>query len=47
MVKGEIQTILPCIFDKLCFPIGDSAMNQNDAEIDYYYLIHVQFCIDQ
>ena len=45
MVKGEIQTILLCIFDKFSFPIDGWAMNRNDAEIDYYYLIHVQLCL--
>ena len=33
MVYGEIQTILPCIFDKLIFQTNGWTMLENDAEI--------------
>ena len=38
MVKGEIQTIPQCIFDKFSFPTYDLAMIQNDAEIDKLFI---------
>ena len=41
MVKGEIQTIPQCIFDKFSFPTYDLAKIQNDAEIDNYSLVYV------
>ena len=34
MVKGEIQTIPQCIFDKFSFPTYGLDKIQNDAEID-------------
>ena len=41
MVKGEIQTIPQCIFDKFNFPTYDLAKIQNDAEIDNSSLVYV------
>ena len=41
MVKGEIQTILQCIFDKFSFPTYGLAKVQNDAEIENYSLVYV------
>ena len=38
MVKGEIQTIPQCIFDKFNFPIYGLAKIQNDAEIDKLFI---------
>ena len=40
IVKGEIQTISQCIFDKFSFPTYSLAMIQNDAEIDNYSLVY-------
>ena len=40
MVKGEIQTIPQCIFDKFSFPTYGLAKIQNDVEIDNYSLIY-------
>ena len=40
MVKGQIQTIPQCIFDKISFPTYDLAKIQNDAETDNYSLIY-------
>ena len=41
MVKGEIQAIPQCIFDKFSFPTYGLAKIQNDAEIDNYSLVYV------
>ena len=40
MVKGEIQTIPQCIFDKFSFPTNGLAVTQNDAEIDNHSLVY-------
>ena len=40
MVKGEIQTIPQCIFDKFSFPTYDLAMIQNGTETDKYSLLY-------
>ena len=40
MVKGEIQTIPQCIFDKFSSPTYGLAMLQNDTKIDNYSLIY-------
>ena len=41
MVKGEIKTILQCIFDKFSFPTYGLAKIQNDAENDNFSLVYV------
>ena len=38
MVKGEIQTIPQCIFDKFSFPTYGLAKIQNDAKIDKLFI---------
>ena len=41
MVKGEIQTIPQCIFDKFSFPTYGLAKIPNDVEIENYSLVYV------
>ena len=40
MVKGEIQTMLQCIFEKFDFPTDGLAVTQNDVEIHKYSLVY-------
>ena len=40
MVRGEIQTIPQCIFDKFNFPTNGLAMTQNDVEIDNHLSVY-------